>query len=111
MDKDQLNEAKELLKVLKDDHQWYEDDYTDRALDIICEWDETGEYIRDEETLDELVRHEAEDGFSRVKFFIAHAELNPPMGWRFNGYGNIETTTRDDLICSLEDIINNNEEK
>lgn len=111
MTKEELNEAKEILAILKDDQRWYENNYTDKALDIICEYDEYREYITDEEELDELVRREAEDGFSRVKFFIAHAELNAPMGWRFNGYGNIETTTRDDLICSLEDIIHNNEEK
>lgn len=111
MTNEELKEAKEILEIMKDDNRWYERNNTDRALDIICEYDEYREYITDEEELDELVRREAEDGFSRVKFFIANAELNAPMGWRINGYGNIETTTRDDIICSLEDIINNNEEK
>ena len=108
MDKEELREAKRLLETLKSD-KWWEDDTTDRALDIIYAYQEDGEFI-DEDELDELTKHEAESGAIRVMFFLAHCEPSAPFGYRLNGYANAENVTKDDLILKLEDIIEANEE-
>ena len=108
MNSEELKEAKHLLKMLKSD-EWYEDDYTDRALDIIYTYQTDGEFITEDE-LDELTRREAEDGATRVMFFLANCEPNAPFGYRLNGYANAENATKDDLIWELEDIIKANEE-
>lgn len=108
MNSEELKEAKHLLKILKSD-KWYEDDYTDRALDIIYTYQTDGEFITEDE-LDELTRREAEDGATRVMFFLAHCEPNAPFGYRLNGYANAEDATKDDIILALEDIIRAEEE-
>ena len=108
MNKEELQEAKQLLATLKSD-KWYEGDTTDRALDIIYAYQEDGEFITEDE-LDELTRHEAESGALRVMFFLAHCEPSAPFGYRINGYANAENATKDDLILELEDIIEANEE-
>ena len=108
MNSEELKEAKHLLKKLKSD-KWYEDDCTDRALDIIYAYQTDGEFITEDE-LDELTRREAEDGATRVMFFLAHCEPNAPFGYRLNGYANAENATKDDLIWALEDIIKAEEE-
>lgn len=108
MSNEELKEAKHLLKMLKSD-EWYREDYTERALNIIYMYQEEGEFITEDE-LDDLTRHEAEDGAIRVMFFLAHCEPNAPFGYRLNGYANAENATKDDLIWALEDIIKANEE-
>ena len=103
MTDEELKDAKDILKKLKSD-KWYEDDYTDRALDIIYAYQTDGEFITEEE-LDELTRREAEDGAIRVMFFLAHCEPNAPFGYRLNGYANAENVGKDDIVWALEDII------
>ena len=107
MTSEELKEAKHLLKMLKSD-EWYREDYTERALNIIYMYQEEGEFITEDE-LDDLTRREAEDGATRVMFFLAHCEPNAPFGYRLNGYANAENATKDDLIWALEDIIKANE--
>lgn len=108
MNKEELQEAKQLLATLKSD-DWWKDDITDRALDIIYAYQENGEFITEDE-LDELTRREAEAGAIRVMFFLAHCEPSAPFGYRINGYANAENATKDDLIWELEGIIKANEE-
>lgn len=108
MSNEELKEAKHLLKMLKSD-DWYKEDYTDRALEIIYNYQENGEFTTEDE-LDELTRQEAESGAIRVMFFLANCEPNAPFGYRLNGYANAENATKDDLIWELEDIIKANEE-
>lgn len=108
MTSEELKEAKHLLKMLKSD-EWYREDYTERALNIIYNYQENGEFITEDE-LDELTRHEAESGAIRVMFFLAHCEPSAPFGYRLNGYANAENVTKDDIIWALEDIIKANEE-
>ena len=108
MNREELQEAKQLLETLKSD-KWWEDDTTDRALGIIYNYQEDGEFI-DEDELDELTKREAEAGAIRVMFFLAHCEPSAPFGYRLNGYANAENATKDDLIWKLEDIIEANEE-
>jgi len=109
MNEEELREAKELLKILENDHEWYKEDYTDEALNIIYQYDETGEFM-DEYTLDELTKHEAESGAVRVMFFLGQAEPNAPFGYKLDGYGNARNVERADILLALEDIIKNNEE-
>lgn len=109
MNKEELQEAKQLLATLKSD-KWWKDDTTERVLDIIYAYQENGEFITEDE-LDELTKREAEDGAIRVMFFLAHCEPNAPFGYRINGYANAENATKDDLIWELEDIIKANEEQ
>lgn len=106
---DELKQAKELLEALKSE-KWYETDADEQALAFVREHDEQGEFV-DEYELDEMVKHEAEQGALRVMCFLGKCEsLNPLYGWRVNGYGNIEETTLDNLKIFLEDYISNNEE-
>lgn len=108
MNKEELQEAKQLLATLKSD-KWWEGDATDRALDIIYAYQEDGEFITEDE-LDELTKYEAESGAIRVMFFLAQCEPSAPFGYRLNGYANAENVTKDDLIWELEYIIKANEE-
>lgn len=109
MNKEELQEAKQLLATLKSD-KWYETDADEQALAFVREHDEQWEFI-DEDELDEMVKNEAQQGALRVMCFLSKCEsLNPLYGWRVNGYGNIEETTLDDLKIFLEDYISNNEE-
>lgn len=108
MTNEELKEAKHLLKMLKSE-EWYKEDYTERALSIIYNYQEDGEFIT-EDKLDELVKHEAEDGATRVMFFLANCEPSAPFGYKLNGYANAENATKDDIIWALEDIIKANEE-
>lgn len=108
MNREELQEAKQLLATLKSD-KWWEGDTTDRVLDIIYAYQEDGEFITEDE-LDELTKREAEGGAIRVMFFLAHCEPSAPFGYRLNGYANAENATKDDLIWELEDIIKVNEE-
>lgn len=108
MSNEELQEAKQLLAKLKSD-KWWEDDATERALDIIYAYQEDGEFITEDE-LDELTKREAEDGAIRVMFFLAHCEPSAPFGYRLNGYANAENATKDDIVLKLEDIIEANEE-
>ena len=107
MTSEELKEAKDILQALRGKNKY---DYADRALEICREHDEYGEFI-DEYELDERVKHEAEDGAQRVMCFLAKCDnLNPPYGWRLDGYGNAEETTLADIEMKLEDIIKDNEE-
>lgn len=108
MNREELQEAKQLLATLKSD-KWWEGDTTDRVLDIIYAYQENGEFITEDE-LDELTKREAEDGAIRVMFFLAHCEPSAPFGYRLNGYANAENATKDDIVLKLEDIIEANEE-
>lgn len=103
MSNEELKEAKRLLKILKSD-DWYKEDYTDQALDIIREYDEYNNFI-DEEILDEMVKQEAKSGAVRLMFFLAKAEPSPVYGWMVDGYGNIDNVKLEDIIVKLEDII------
>ena len=107
MSNEELKEAKNLLKMLKSD-EWYKEDYTEQALNIIYAYQEDGEFITEDE-LDELTRHEAEAGAIRVMFFLAHCEPSAPFGYRLNGYANAENATKDDITLKLEDIIEAND--
>ena len=107
MTSEELKEAKELLKKLESE-DWYKEDYTDKALSLIYQYDETGEFMN-EEMLDEYVKHEAEGGAVRLMFFLAQAEPSAPFGYKLDGYGNLRNVERSDLEMALEDIINNNE--
>lgn len=109
MSNEELKEAKQLLAKLKSE-KWWEDDATERALDIIYAYQEDGEFITEDE-LDELTKHEAEGGATRVMFFLAHCEPSAPFGYRLNGYANAENATKDDIVLKLEDIIEANEDK
>ena len=101
----EVKQAKKLLEKLNGEKWW---EATDEALAFVREHDQYGEFI-DEYELDEMVKHEAEQGTTRVMCFLGKCEsLCPPYGWRINGYGNVEETTLDDLKMFLEDFINNN---
>lgn len=108
MNKEELQEAKQILATLEGE-KWWEGDTTDRALSIIYSYQEDGEFITEDE-LDELTKHEAEGGAIRVMCFLANCEPNAPFGYRLNGYANAENVTKDDIILKLEDIIEANEE-
>lgn len=107
MTSEEIKEAKELLKKLESE-DWYKEDYTEKALSLIYQYDETGEFM-DEEMLDEYVKHEAEGGAVRLMFFLGQAEPNAPFGYKLDGYGNLRNVERGDLEIALEDIISNNE--
>lgn len=107
MDKEELQEAKQLLATLKSD-RWWEDDAIERGLGIIYAYQDDGEFITEDE-LDELTKHEAESGATRVMFFLAHCEPDAPFGYRLNGYANAENATKRDIELKLEYIIKANE--
>ena len=108
MSNNELNEAKKILNILQNKKSdWY--NYTDRALEIINEYDDYGEFF-DEEIFDELVKREAEQGAQRVMCFLADCNsLNPPYGWMLDGYGNAKEVHLNDIILKLDDIIKNNQ--
>lgn len=74
-----LKEAKPLLKTLNSE-KWYETDADEQALAFAREHDEQWEFI-DQYDLDEMVKHEAEQGALRVMCFLGKCEsLNPLYG-------------------------------
>lgn len=109
MSKKELTKAKKLLNILKDDNEWYKEDYTEQALSLIYAYDECGYEFLDEYMLDEMVKHEAESGAARLMFFLAHTEPNAPFGYKLDGYGNARNVERDDIIFALQELIENEE--
>ena len=109
MNNEELREAKKVLKELKGD-KWYLGDTTDRAIEIIREFDSYHELL-DEDELDEMaVRQANEGGAVRVWCFLnGISSWNSDMGYILDGYGNARNCTQNDLIMALEDLINNNE--
>lgn len=107
MSNEELRNAKKVLKQLKSEGlERY--DATDEAIEIIKQYNEYADFI-DEDMLDEMIRHELENGGAeRVMYFLADADVNPPYGWRIDGYGNLVNVEFDDIITYLEETIENN---
>lgn len=108
MTKEELKEAKELLKTIKSGSM-DRFDAAEEALDIIHQYATYDDFI-DEDLLDEYARHEAKDGAVRLMYFLAKCEPSAPYGYRIDGYGNACNVELDDIELALEDIISEQEE-
>lgn len=98
------DEAKQVLKEFKENKFYYAE-----AIEFCYNYQlETGadfEIITTEE-LDDLVEHEAQNGWHRVAYFLAGIENMNEDYYRIDGYGNAKDITASDIECWLEDIIN-----
>lgn len=98
--------AKELLNEMRGDKWW---ETYDNAIEFLCDYDAEhgGIDIVDCDTVEEIVKHELEDGgLLRLKCFLAGVELGSDY-YYLDGYGNLKNITRDWIEVSLEDIIAN----
>ena len=68
-------------------------------------WEYIGDII-DDEQLDELVAHEAQNnGWQRVKFFIGGIERINEDFYHINGYGNVENIDPEYLDAIMDDLM------
>lgn len=100
-DKSDLEALKALYKRLEDDPYNGADE---EALEIIKE-EEEGEDWLDEEALDDYINHTEDWTAERLAIFLADYSPRAPYGYRFDGYGNIQTITARDIQTTLGDII------
>jgi hypothetical protein len=60
----------------------------------------------DSDTLDEMVKSEAEGGWQRVSYFLAGIQSMTSDYYRINGYGNAEDADSDDFASCKSDVAN-----
>lgn len=88
------------------------DDMTDVGtlvtLALQSDNDELIQDIIDNDELDEIVAHQAEGyGWQRVKYLLGGIEWMNDDYYTFNGYGNVENLTTDDVEQMADDLIGN----
>lgn len=104
-----MRTAKEILKDFKSDYVWK---FWDEAIEFLLDWQSEHEDlgIVDCDLVDELVKHEAEQGYQRVAHFIAQIIDNLACSYyKIDGYGNLAIIEVGDIECWLGDIANSEE--
>lgn len=97
-------QAEQYYKEIKEGNYWQD---RDDIIEFLYEYqNENGADfgIVTSEELDEMVKHESEDGCQRVACFIANIDNMNEDYYKINGYGNAEDITESDLECALYDI-------